>query len=377
MAAEGKTEVKIEPKSAEANNKETAPVVVEEIQEPPLKYKTWVLRVSVHCEGCKRKVKKLLTNIDGVYATEIDLRQQKVTVIGNVEAETLLKKLVKAGKHAELWPEKADNKEKKKGKSKNKEKDKDKQSDQESGEEQEPNQKEKENVKSEVVIIQDPSKATETAVVKDINTEFVHVFKPTDGGGGATGKPCVQFKEVKVELKQPVTFVAGSQPQGGGEIEGNAEKNGSGGGSGSGGKKKKKKGHKGNNNSNNGDEVEHCSSDAPAGTGSPSQGQVQGQSQTHVFIPYPANHSPPRHPVYQYPPHYYPPPAAYAVSYNTMQPTTSYGASVYPPSYSYAYMHPGMAVSEPPPSDLDSYPSQPSDSFEIFSDENPNACSIM
>lgn len=29
-------------------------------------FQTWVLRVSIHCEGCKRKVHKILTNIDGM-----------------------------------------------------------------------------------------------------------------------------------------------------------------------------------------------------------------------------------------------------------------------------------------------------------------------
>ncbi|XP_057475725.1 heavy metal-associated isoprenylated plant protein 36-like [Actinidia eriantha] len=70
----------------------------------PLNYQTWVLKVSIHCEGCKRKVKKVLQSIDGVYTTTIDLQQHKVTVTGNVEAETLIKKLIKAGKHAEVWP---------------------------------------------------------------------------------------------------------------------------------------------------------------------------------------------------------------------------------------------------------------------------------
>ncbi|KAJ6848397.1 putative glycine-rich cell wall structural protein 1.0 [Iris pallida] len=77
----------------------------EEETPEPLKYQTWVLRVSIHCEGCSKKVKKVLQGIDGVYKTTIDSQQQKVTVTGNVEAETLIKKLVKTGKHAELWPE--------------------------------------------------------------------------------------------------------------------------------------------------------------------------------------------------------------------------------------------------------------------------------
>ncbi|GKV04923.1 hypothetical protein SLEP1_g17010 [Rubroshorea leprosula] len=88
-----------------------------------LKFQTWVLKVSIHCEGCKKKVKKVLQGIDGVYMTEIDSQQHKVIVNGNVGAETLIKKLMRSGKHAELWPEKAE-KEEKPGKSKNNEKQK-------------------------------------------------------------------------------------------------------------------------------------------------------------------------------------------------------------------------------------------------------------
>ncbi|GFZ13714.1 heavy metal transport/detoxification superfamily protein [Actinidia rufa] len=82
--------------------------------------KTWVLKVSIHCEGCKKKVKKVLQNIDGVYTTSIDSQQNKVTVTGNVDADTLIKKLQKSGKHAELWPEIFEKK--KSSKSKNKKK---------------------------------------------------------------------------------------------------------------------------------------------------------------------------------------------------------------------------------------------------------------
>ncbi|KAK1260377.1 hypothetical protein QJS04_geneDACA002142 [Acorus gramineus] len=49
----------------------------------PLKYQTWVLKVPIHCEGCKRKVKKVLHSIDGVYTTAIDSQLQKVTVTGS------------------------------------------------------------------------------------------------------------------------------------------------------------------------------------------------------------------------------------------------------------------------------------------------------
>ncbi|XP_059647099.1 heavy metal-associated isoprenylated plant protein 35-like [Cornus florida] len=98
-----------------------ASVPVEESSEP-LKYQTWVLKVSIHCDGCKRKVKKVLQSIDGVYTTTIDSQQHKVTVTGNIDAATLIRKLARTGKHAEIWPEKITGKQKKAGKAKNNEK---------------------------------------------------------------------------------------------------------------------------------------------------------------------------------------------------------------------------------------------------------------
>nr|XP_043629283.1 heavy metal-associated isoprenylated plant protein 36-like [Erigeron canadensis] len=91
---------------------DTPPPPEEQNNTPTLKYKTCVLRVSIHCVGCKRKVKKVLQGIEGVYTIDIDAKQHKVTVLGNVEADTLVKKLVKTGKHAEKWPENPTKKEK-------------------------------------------------------------------------------------------------------------------------------------------------------------------------------------------------------------------------------------------------------------------------
>jgi hypothetical protein len=69
----------------------------------------------------------------GVYTTTVDSQQHKVTVTGNVEADTLIKKLLRSGKHAELWPEK-----KKSGKQKNNEKPKDQKNIEEDGGDGEP-----------------------------------------------------------------------------------------------------------------------------------------------------------------------------------------------------------------------------------------------
>ncbi|XP_075522334.1 heavy metal-associated isoprenylated plant protein 37 [Primulina tabacum] len=68
-----------------------------------LKIQTCVLKVNIHCDGCKQKVKKLLQKIEGVYKVSLDAELQKVTVSGNVDSAVLIKKLVKVGKHAELW----------------------------------------------------------------------------------------------------------------------------------------------------------------------------------------------------------------------------------------------------------------------------------
>ncbi|XP_021899041.1 heavy metal-associated isoprenylated plant protein 35 [Carica papaya] len=366
-ATEAKPETKTDPKpETKAEGKE-----VEESPVPPLKYKIWVLKVSIHCEGCKRKVKRILTNIDGVYQTTIDLRQQKVTVTGNVEAETLIKKLVKAGKHAELWPEKADHKEKKQGKAKNKDKDQkpnDPESNGDGNNGNNNNDKEKETVKVEVTV-QDPSGKNIDSGCPNRNVPDGGNFPIKAGENGVVKVAGGQVKELKpADVKQTVTFQVGNQSpncdkKGDGESDGGAEKNAGG----NGGKKKKKKGQKGNNG-NNGEEGEHSGDHAPAGTGLPSH---------HVHFPSSANHSPPRHHGYQFPnsSHLYAPPPVYAVSYNTAHPSASYNASYYASPYSYAYVpHPG---NEPPPSDFDSHPPQPSDSFEIFSDENPNACSVM
>ncbi|XP_061338041.1 heavy metal-associated isoprenylated plant protein 36-like [Gastrolobium bilobum] len=367
----------------------------------PLICKTIPLKVSIHCEGCKRKVKKILQSIDGVYNINIDLKQQKVVVTGNVDGNTLIKKLTKSGKHAELWPEKADSKKKKQVKSENNEKQNDpaesKEETNQSGE------NDKETVK---VVGQDTSKNVEggnNAVKNSDGCGEINVNKT--GEGCSTGKTgTVHFQEPNQEVRQTVMLPAGNQPpvtekkvsiavqvpnenEALGNEKGGGGGDGGGGGGVSGGKKKKKKKGNNNNNGNEGATVTIAHSGAPGPSGSANQAQGQGQGQGHglghpgsVPISNPANESPPRH--HMYPPHYYPPhpPPVYNVSYHTAYPS-NYGAAYYasPQPYSYAHVvRPGTEV-EPPPYmyESESYTSQPSDSFVFFSDENPNACSVM
>ncbi|KAI4341693.1 hypothetical protein MLD38_026386 [Melastoma candidum] len=84
-------------------------VASEALAPGPLKYQTWMLKVPIHCEGCRRKVKKVLHSIDGVFTTTIDPQQHKVVVMGDVDTDTLIKKLIKSGKQAEVWPEPVEN----------------------------------------------------------------------------------------------------------------------------------------------------------------------------------------------------------------------------------------------------------------------------
>ncbi|CAE6201925.1 unnamed protein product [Arabidopsis arenosa] len=64
--------------------------------------KTYFLKVNINCQGCKRKVKKTLRKIEGVYSVDIDTDQEAVIVRGNLDPEILVKKLNKRGKHAQL-----------------------------------------------------------------------------------------------------------------------------------------------------------------------------------------------------------------------------------------------------------------------------------
>ncbi|CAN6470466.1 unnamed protein product [Victoria cruziana] len=70
-------------------------------------FKKWELKVAVHCDGCARKVKKVLQRIDGVYRVTVDSAGQKVTVEADskLNPDVLVKKLAKTGKPVELLPE--------------------------------------------------------------------------------------------------------------------------------------------------------------------------------------------------------------------------------------------------------------------------------
>ncbi|KAM2049764.1 hypothetical protein EV2_008450 [Malus domestica] len=294
-----------------------------------LKYQTWVLKVSIHCEGCKRKVKKVLQNIDGVYTTDIDSQQHKVTVTGNVEAETLLKKLQKSGKHAELWPEVK--KSKKSGKSKNSSKNSEKQ----------------------------PA---------DHNHEQDGEPDKTNGGDDADGSG-----ESDAEGDEG--------NEGGGESGASPAVGGGGGNTASTGakKKKKKKKKKGqNSNSTNGggataNSGEHNIGDAPPPAGSIGPYMAGGPDMTQPMAS--MNLGPPVQHAYPgpYPTSMYYPPPTYGLSYNTAYPTSTSTSYYAPdPMHTATYSHPGMFSFALP---SDSINDDDEDTF--VDDEDEIGCYIM
>ncbi|CAH8381965.1 unnamed protein product [Eruca vesicaria subsp. sativa] len=316
-----------------------------------LPYKTCNLKVSIHCEGCKRKVKKILTSIEGVYRVDIDVKQNNVTVMGIVSPEILLKKLHKAGKNADLLPEIPDPVENKPHDPK----------------ENKPVDPKKKNKKKK------EEKPEITDKVASSGSDKPESEKPAGAGecsSGDSSEACVPVKEDKCKKKDSAPADSPSpSPETAPTEEKKAEES-----SGSVGKKKKKKGQNMSSvNNPNGGPGRTRSLPSPITTpAAEDHDRLINQPDGHQM---PTNNIAPRQDMYPYPPSYYAPQVMYGVSYNVAQPPLSVDAASYyshAPPHSYAYMHPGYL-----PPDQNPYPSRPSDSFELFSDENPNGCSVM
>lgn len=343
----------------------------------PLRYQTLALRVSIHCEGCKKKVKKVLHSIEGVYKTDIDTQQQKVVVIGNVSADALVKKLLKSGKHAEPWPEPApappaadsppgpDGSPGSAGKKKKKKK----------------GNKSPEAANNKPA---DPAPAPAPAPAEGNggpNPPEQHdkadggascdeasdgeQDKPEAGGGGGNGSPDAGEANEGGKVAPSAMTPHGPQP-----IAAATNSNGGGGGGGGGGKKKGKKGGHGNANRDGAGPIVEVQPPPDAPT-KPAAGN-SGPLTVIDAGPYP----PPAAAAMSYPGYYaagvHPP--AYVMSYSTAHPSSALRSS--------AYYHP-MAGAPYTPGSGGGYfystapaPAAPG-SYYMFSEENANACSVM
>ncbi|KAL6176995.1 hypothetical protein ACLB2K_053627 [Fragaria x ananassa] len=65
---------------------------------------TVAVKIRMDCDGCGRKVKKVLSGVKGAKSVDIDMKQQKATVTGYVDAKKVLKAAQSTKKKCELWP---------------------------------------------------------------------------------------------------------------------------------------------------------------------------------------------------------------------------------------------------------------------------------
>lgn len=66
---------------------------------------TVVLKVAMSCKGCSGAVNRVLGKMEGVESYDIDMEQQKVTVVGNVQPEAVFQTVAKTGKKTAFWEE--------------------------------------------------------------------------------------------------------------------------------------------------------------------------------------------------------------------------------------------------------------------------------
>ncbi|XP_075508959.1 protein SODIUM POTASSIUM ROOT DEFECTIVE 3-like [Primulina tabacum] len=67
-----------------------------------LKPKIVVMKVSMHCNGCARKVEKHISKLEGVTSYQVDLETKMVVVSGDIVPFEVLESVSKV-KNAELW----------------------------------------------------------------------------------------------------------------------------------------------------------------------------------------------------------------------------------------------------------------------------------
>ncbi|XP_047319690.1 heavy metal-associated isoprenylated plant protein 26-like [Impatiens glandulifera] len=68
-------------------------------------FQTVEMKMSIDCEGCERKVRRLLEGMKGVTSVEIEPNKSKVTVVGHVNPTRVVARLAfRTGKKVEIWP---------------------------------------------------------------------------------------------------------------------------------------------------------------------------------------------------------------------------------------------------------------------------------
>ncbi|KAI5083321.1 hypothetical protein GOP47_0003064 [Adiantum capillus-veneris] len=68
----------------------------------PTMTQSFTFKVSIDCDACRKRVKKALNGIQGVETIDVDMKNEKVTVVGSVDPKVLVKCLQKIGKKVDL-----------------------------------------------------------------------------------------------------------------------------------------------------------------------------------------------------------------------------------------------------------------------------------
>ncbi|KAK4787242.1 hypothetical protein SAY86_011075 [Trapa natans] len=76
-------------------------VSVPEVEKP----RVTEIQVRIDCNGCVQKIKKALYGINGIYDICVDLPQQKLTIIGWADPETLVRAIKKSRRTAAICPD--------------------------------------------------------------------------------------------------------------------------------------------------------------------------------------------------------------------------------------------------------------------------------
>ncbi|KAI4377112.1 hypothetical protein MLD38_014796 [Melastoma candidum] len=85
-----------------ADNRNDEAVVGKQVLAIRMKPEIVMLRVSMHCNGCAKKVEKHVSKIEGVSCYKVDLESKMVVIIGDVVPAEVLESVSKV-KRAEFW----------------------------------------------------------------------------------------------------------------------------------------------------------------------------------------------------------------------------------------------------------------------------------
>ncbi|KAK4730910.1 hypothetical protein R3W88_023898 [Solanum pinnatisectum] len=325
-----------------------------------------VLKLDLHCEGCAKKVKRSIRHFEGVEDVKTDCDGGKLTVKGNVDPAWLREKVAMKTKKTVVLVSPQPKKDAGAGAG-------DKKPDEKKAEEKKPEDKKPKEPQVSTVVLKirlhcDGCAHKIKRIIKKIDgVEEVKVDSEKDL---VTVKGTMDLKELipylKDKLKRNVEIIPPKKDDGGGEKKeggggekkekeggGGEKKEKEGGGGGGGGEKKEKEG----------------GADKKVESNEKKEGESNAEGSKGVETKFEANKL--EYYGYNAQTHYATP------MYNQSYMNQDYGVTMYDPGYNahtgyameYGYHQPSYVPPPPPTTYLNN--------AQMFSDENPNGCSVM